>query len=107
VTDPPACVVSSEGEVLRIRVKAVAGSRQSGIAGLLGDRLKVRVSAPPEAGRANDAVRQLLASSFGVAGRDVLLVSGAASRDKVLDIRGEPIALAVRLKTILADEHRS
>jgi hypothetical protein len=76
VTDPPACVVSSEGEVLRIRVKAVAGSRQSG-------------------------------SSFGVAGRDVLLVSGAASRDKVLDIRGEPIALAVRLKTILADEHRS
>jgi uncharacterized protein (TIGR00251 family) len=107
VTDPPACVVSSEGEVLRIRVKAVAGSRQSGIAGLLGDRLKVRVSAPPEAGRANNAVRRLLASSFGVAGRDVLLVSGAGFRDKVLDIRGEPIALAVRLKAILADEHRS
>jgi uncharacterized protein len=107
VTDPPACVVSSEGDALRIRVKAVAGSRQSGIAGLLGDRLKIRVSAPPEGGRANDAVRQLLASSFGVAMRDVTLVSGASSREKVLDIRGEPIALAVRLKAILADEHRS
>jgi uncharacterized protein YggU (UPF0235/DUF167 family) len=37
----------------------------------------------------------------------VTLVSGASSREKVLDIRGEPIALAVRLKAILADEHRS
>jgi uncharacterized protein len=107
VTDPPACVVSSEGDALRIRVKAVAGSRQSGIAGLLGDRLKIRVSAPPEGGRANDAIRNVLASSFGVAMRDVTLVSGASSREKVLDIRGEPIALAVRLKAILADEHRS
>ncbi len=107
MTDPPACVVSSEGDALRIRVKAVAGSRQSGIAGLLGDRLKIRVSAPPEGGRANDAIRNVLASSFGVAMRDVTLVSGASSREKVLDIRGEPIALAVRLKAILADEHRS
>ena len=38
-----------------VRVKAVPGARQNAVTGTLGDRLKIRVSAPPEGGKANDA----------------------------------------------------
>ncbi|MFC0279516.1 DUF167 domain-containing protein [Falsigemmobacter intermedius] len=46
------------------------------------DGLKVRVSAPPEDGRANDAVRRLLAKAMGVAQTRLTLVRGATSREK-------------------------
>ncbi|MBL0871655.1 MAG: DUF167 domain-containing protein, partial [Phycisphaerales bacterium] len=51
-----------------VRVKAVPGSRREEIAGVLGDRLKVRVSAPPEKGKANDAIVELVTGARGVPG---------------------------------------
>ena len=45
--------------------------------------LRVRVTAPPEDGKANDAVRRLLAKAMGVAPTRLVLVRGATSRDKV------------------------
>lgn len=75
-----------------IRLKVSPGSRRSEIAGVLdmpdGARLKVRVSAPPEDGRANEAVVELLASALGVGRRVVTLESGEASREKVVKVRG-------------------
>jgi len=44
--------------------QAVPGASRSGIAGVLGDRLKVRISAPPEAGKANDAICELIAQAL-------------------------------------------
>jgi uncharacterized protein (TIGR00251 family) len=48
----------------------------------------VAVAAPAVDGKANEAVRRAVAEAFGVRTRDVTLVSGERSRDKVLEIDG-------------------
>ncbi len=69
-----------------IRVKAVPGSSRSRIAGVLGDRLKIQVAAPPEDGKANRAVAEVLARWLGIAKSEVELVSGASQPTKVFRI---------------------
>ncbi len=73
---------------VRLLVKAVPGAKRDEIAGWLGDRLKVRVCAPPEGGRANEAIRELLCTTLGVGSHQVSLERGAASPLKVFAIRG-------------------
>jgi uncharacterized protein (TIGR00251 family) len=57
----------------------------------------VRVSAPPEDGRANDAVLRLLAETLGIPRAKVELVSGHASREKMVVLQGVDQADAERL----------
>ena len=74
-----------------MRVKAVPGASRDQIAGLLGDRLKIRVSAPPEGGKANRAIARVLAGGLGVLGvraSDVELVRGTSSAEKTFRIMG-------------------
>jgi uncharacterized protein (TIGR00251 family) len=75
-------------DAIVLRVHAQPGAGRSAIAGRFGDALKVKVAAPPQAGRANDALTALLANEFGVKGADVTLVSGASSRTKRFRIAG-------------------
>jgi uncharacterized protein len=77
----------SQGGV-RIALKVVPGSRRDQIVGPLGDRLKVKVSAPPEDGKANRAVCRLLAEALGVSERDVEVVAGHASPEKIVRVMG-------------------
>jgi uncharacterized protein len=72
----------------RIRVRVTPGARRPGLAGWAGGVLRVRVSAPPERGRANEALRALLAETLGVPVRVVTVVRGAASREKVVEVEG-------------------
>ena len=58
-----------------------------GIVGRYGDAWKVRVSAAPERGKANEAVLDRLAAALDVARADVELVAGHRSRDKVAVVR--------------------
>lgn len=76
-----------KGGVL-IAVKAVPGSSREGVAGLLGDRLKVRVAAPAEGGKANRAIREILARALGVKPRDLEIVAGQTSPEKMIRARG-------------------
>jgi hypothetical protein len=69
-------------------VKVVPGSTRTRILGPLGDALKVAVSAPPEKGKANQAVVRLLAEALGTARGAITVVSGQASPKKVILIRG-------------------
>lgn len=81
-----------------LAVKVVPGSRREEIVGMLGDRLKVKVAAPPEDGRANEAVCRLIAATLVVADRAVSVVSGHSRPEKTLRIDGvTPEALASRL----------
>jgi uncharacterized protein (TIGR00251 family) len=64
--------------VLNVHVQPGAG--RTAVVGRHGTALKVRVAAPPEGGRANDACRALLAETFGAA--TVELVGGETSRQK-------------------------
>jgi hypothetical protein len=79
-----------------ISVKAVPGASRSGIVGVLGDQLKVRLSAPPEDGRANRELLELLAKACGVGRGDVEVISGHGNPQKRVFIAGldEQTALA-------------
>jgi len=70
----------------RLRLRVVPGAPTDGIVGRHGEAWKVRVAAPPEDGRANDAVVRLLAETLGVARADVTIVAGHGSRDKVVEV---------------------
>ena len=73
--------VSDDGRV-ELEVHAQPGAGRTQITGRYGDALKIRVAVPPEHGRANSALVTLLADQFGVAAKDVELVSGEKSRSK-------------------------
>lgn len=79
---------------VRIALKVVPGSRRDQVAGALGDRLKVKVAAPPEDGRANRAVCELLAAWLGVPSDAVSIVAGRSSPEKVARVRGVTAAEA-------------
>ena len=70
------------GTRLRLRVKP--GARRAEIVGVHGGALKVAVNAPPERGKANGAVVDLMARALGVPIDSVTIVGGAASRDKLI-----------------------
>jgi uncharacterized protein len=72
----------------RILLKVVAGSRHEEVVGVLGERLKLKVSAPAEQGRANEAVCGLLARVLGVPPRAVSVVSGVSNPEKVVRVEG-------------------
>jgi uncharacterized protein (TIGR00251 family) len=71
-----------------------------GIDGAGGHYLAVRVSAPPEAGKANAAVIKILARRWRIPQGDLAVVRGASARRKVLQIRGSSDALMARLEAI-------
>lgn len=64
----------------------VPGASRDGIAGWLGDALKVRVAAPPEKGKANAAVEGLIAAALGLPREYVRIVGGHGSARKVVEI---------------------
>lgn len=72
----------------RLNVKVVPGSSRDQIVGWLGDALKIKVSAPPEKGRANEAVIELLATKLGIGTDDIEIVSGHSSPSKIVAITG-------------------
>ena len=71
-----------------IRIKAVPGAKREQIAGLLGDRLKVKVSAPPEAGKANKAICAIIAKQLGLKPGAVEVVKGKSNPEKTIRIAG-------------------
>jgi uncharacterized protein len=76
-------------ESTRLRLRVVPGaSKRPGIVGRYGTAWKVRVAAAPERGAANRAVVELLARTLGVPPEAVRLVSGQASRDKMMEVAG-------------------
>ena len=77
--------VASRGTV-RLRVRVSPGARRSEVVGRLGDAWKLRVRSAPERGRANDEVIALLARTLQLSARDVRIVSGHTSRDKIVEL---------------------
>jgi uncharacterized protein len=77
-----------EGLSARVRLRVAPGSARSGVVGRYGEGWKVRVAAPPEHGRANEAVLGLLADAVRVPRTAVTLVSGHGARDKIVELSG-------------------
>jgi uncharacterized protein (TIGR00251 family) len=76
----------AEGCVLPVR--AQPGARRSGVQGEQNGALKVAVQAPPQDGRANEALVEVLREALGLRRSQVELLGGATGRDKRFLIRG-------------------
>jgi len=74
----------------RVRVRVTPRAARNEITGEREGVLQVRVTAPPEGGRANLAVCRLVAKRFGVAPGRVSVVRGAGAREKLLAIEEKP-----------------
>ena len=91
----------------RLRLRVSPGAGRSGIIGRHGDAWKVRVTAPPEDGRANEAVLRLLAVALSMPRTSVTLVSGHTGRDKIVLLDGVgPALIERRLASATADRSR-
>jgi uncharacterized protein len=58
------------------------------VVGVQGDSLRIRVTAPPVDGMANEALIDFLSQSLDTARRNISIVSGLSSRTKVVEVRG-------------------
>lgn len=72
----------------RIEVTVSPGAARTELVGRHGEGWKARIAAPPERGRANDALRDLLAERLGLERSRVAVVGGRRSRRKVVEIAG-------------------
>ena len=71
---------------LKVRLQPRASRDE--IDGLLGDALKIKVTAPPVEGRANKAVKKFLAVRLGLPPSQIEMIAGERSREKLLRISG-------------------
>ncbi|HLB23130.1 MAG TPA: DUF167 domain-containing protein [Dehalococcoidia bacterium] len=72
----------------RFTVRLTPRGGRDAIDGWDGDTLRVRVSAAPTDGKANDALVRLLAKALGLAPSRLAIVSGASSRTKIIEAEG-------------------
>jgi uncharacterized protein (TIGR00251 family) len=95
-------VDEANGYVL-VSTKVHARAKRTRIDGIVGDRLKVSVNAPPEQGKANCACVELLAHSLDLAPSAVTIHGGYASENKVFRISGiTATELRTRLASVIA-----
>ena len=72
------------GDNLFLDIKAVPGASKSALGEVKEGRLKVRIAAAPEDGKANEELRSFLAKFLGLPKKDVILESGEKSRLKTI-----------------------
>ena len=94
---------SLTGQGYLLKIHAVPGASRTAAAGLHGGRLKIKVAAPPEKGRANDALLDFLAQALKVPRQALHLISGAASRAKTVAVHDFAPDLKERLSALLPD----
>ncbi len=92
-----AMVIRADGDDLLLRVKAVPGASRSKVVGLLGDRLKIAVSAPAEGGKANKMIVETLARALGLAKGRVEMIRGQGAALKTLRLVGMSMARGEQL----------
>ena len=85
----------------RVAVRVRPGASRTKVGGAYGDRLVVAVSARAVDGAATEAVLQAVAKAFGVRRRHVRLLTGASSRDKVVEVDRAADEVATRLAELL------
>ncbi len=78
--------------------KIVPGSSKTSVCGMLDKMVKIKISAPPEKGKANQRLVEFLAKKLGVKKKDVHIISGQTNPVKSVEISGiSAEMLAIRL----------
>lgn len=92
--------ISGEPGAWLLAVKAVPGARCDAIVGPYAGRLKVRVAAPPEGGKANKSICRVLAKALGVRPGAITVVGGLSLPEKTVRIEGAtPAAIREMIET--------
>lgn len=97
----------TEGDAVLIRLRATPNASKDEITGIWRGpddeaRLIVRVTAPPDKGRANKAVLKLLAKTLGLPKSAVSLTGGEKDRAKTVAVAGDSREIIARLEAIVA-----
>jgi len=74
--------------MLTLSIKVEPRSSKSGIVGPYGDALKVKLTSPPVEGKANKELIEVLAKEFRIAKKDVEIISGQSSKNKIVKLYG-------------------
>lgn len=82
----PSITLTPTGSRLHLQVQPRASRNE--VVGLHGDAIRVRLTAPPVDGAANDALMRLLAERLGVGRSAMTLISGHGGRSKVVEVAG-------------------
>ena len=93
-------VKQSDGGVV-LMVKVVPRSSRTSIAGQLDGMVKIKISAPPEKGKANQSLIEFLAKHLGVKKNEIEIVAGSASpvkKVRILNISAEKVLRHLTLK---------
>ena len=88
------CRYDAATRQLSLTLHVQPNARQSKIAGLHGDALKVRIAAPAADNRANAELIDFLSELLGIPKSAIVIRRGATSRRKVVEIKGGPELLA-------------
>lgn len=86
---------------MRLAIRVKPGTSRTRVGGRHGDALVVAVTARAVDGKATEAALRAVADAFAVRRRDVALLAGATSRDKVVEISGDAGDLAGRRDSLL------
>jgi uncharacterized protein (TIGR00251 family) len=84
-----------DGDTIRLEIKAVPGASKTEFAGVKDGRLRIRLAAAPEDGKANAELLSFLSRALGCAKRDLQLISGEKSRLKVVAL---PVGCLARVE---------
>lgn len=76
---------TSDGIILRVRVLPRSSKKRIEI---MHEGLKVKLTAPPVEGAANEQLLEILSEAFGIRRSAFRILKGLSSRDKVVEIRG-------------------
>jgi len=77
---------TDQGIEFKVKIQPRASTNE--ITGTFGDAFKLRITAPPVEGAANEAVIKFLKKLFGVSQGDVTISSGLTSRNKIIRVTG-------------------
>jgi uncharacterized protein (TIGR00251 family) len=87
-----------QGDMIQVNIKAVPGASKTEFAGIQTGRLRVRIAAAPEDGKANAELVSFFAKALGCPRRDVQIISGEKSRLKTIAF---PLGYRPQLEQIL------
>ena len=73
---------------ITLKIHLQPRASRNGIDGVQGDTLKLRVTAPPVEGRANKALKKLLAELLGISPSQIAIITGQRSREKLVQVSG-------------------
>jgi hypothetical protein len=80
--------IRQRGDVVTFGVRVVPRASRNKIAGIHDGAVRIRLTAPPVEGAANEALVSFLSTVLRVAKRDIELISGQAARSKVVSVSG-------------------